>query len=276
MRGDALSRTLIDAEGSACLLMESCLEHVDAAARAIGANRPLLPHSVGRTAFEHALRALHMLDDRASDLERATRRLNEWLYAVSEAKRLRADLIAYGHPGAEGSDDHSGVEARIRERAEGLGLTLSSGAEVRILGTKRASTMELAERYLAGDGGDGLPKTHSRWYASVDHGVETGLLRACEVVQTSSGVGIARAVAMPPAQLAYELQSVPMAMVNGMQLLGRQWCWSDEDAAAGVVKAANRMWDVWHAAIGSFLDDFAPGRERTGLMSMREMTGRLA
>jgi hypothetical protein len=83
-----LDRTLLEADVTATLLIRSAVDHTAAVGGAVSTARPLLPFTIGRTAVEHALRAVHLLDEDASPTDRAERRLNDWAYAVDEAERL--------------------------------------------------------------------------------------------------------------------------------------------------------------------------------------------
>jgi hypothetical protein len=96
---DLLALTIVEADTHAVLVVRSALEHTAAVAESIARERPFLPHSIGRTAVEHALRAMHYLDDQATDKERAARRLNELLYAIEEAERLNIGVIEHGYLG---------------------------------------------------------------------------------------------------------------------------------------------------------------------------------
>lgn len=90
---DIRARTLTEADVQAITLLHSGLEHVVATAQSISAGRALLPHTLARTATEHLLRAQHLLDETATPRERIQRRLNEWLYAITESGYRRHGLL---------------------------------------------------------------------------------------------------------------------------------------------------------------------------------------
>jgi hypothetical protein len=93
-RKDALSQTVLEADMQGALLVRTSLEHLVTLAEAISRRRAWVPHTVARTAIEHALRARHLLDPQATDLQRAARRLNEWMYAISEADKAIATALS--------------------------------------------------------------------------------------------------------------------------------------------------------------------------------------
>jgi len=184
--GDPLALTITEADSHSALLVQSSLEHAGAAAHYISRSSPFVPHSIARTAIEHGLRAMHYMDDRATELERAARRLNEWLYALQESAWLRKGIVAAGHEGAEELPDERPMLDRILARANALGLESKQTKQWWTVGPEpRASTMSIAERYLGSEGAQGVVSMVMRGHAGMDHGVETALLGMTEPGSTA-------------------------------------------------------------------------------------------
>jgi hypothetical protein len=253
---DALARTVVEAEMSATLLARSALEHAAEVADAITGRKSWVPHTLGRTAVEHALRAKHQLDDLASDLTRAARRLNEWMYAIDEAAKLRKGLQQAGHPGSEELPDLEADRERVRARARELGLAISAEGN-RVGSEGRAKTINLAERYLAGEhqgAGTGVPSWQLRRYAAMDHGTETALLLATAAEVGPAGVTLLVPEAMPVPELAFELMAVPLAVINSHRALRHRFEWPASKAATVALDDQNRLLEIWEAAMTEHLD----------------------
>jgi hypothetical protein len=265
---------VVEADVSATLLTRSALEHAAEVADAISGRRAWVAHTLGRTAVEHALRAKHQLDDLASDLARAARRLNEWMYAIDEAAKLRKGVQQAGHPGSEGLPDLEEDRTRARARAVEIGLSVTP--EGNRVGTEgRASTMNLAERYLAGEhqgGGKGMPSWLLRRHAAMDHGIETALLAATEAEVGPAGVTLLVPKALAVPDLAFELMAVPLAIINSHRALRHRFEWPEGKAATVALADQNRLLEIWEAAMTEHLDAVAPLRGRTGLFVDRPFT----
>lgn len=260
--------TLAEAEAHGVLLVRSALEHASAVATAISSRRPFLPHSIGRTALEHALRAHHLLDPDATSIERVGRRLDEWLYAVTESGYRRIGIVKAGHPGSEDVQDETVMVERIRIRAASLGLDVVKGQrdDYRVTPTGRASTMSLAESQL-GAGGAGVPTFLIRNHAAVAHGVETGLL-ACAVdgIDLETGINVPEPMIAEPPDLAYGLMCVPLAMVNAIRALSLRLEWEQSDTRwRDYTRDHARLIETWERAVELSLDAVAPDRPRTGI-----------
>lgn len=269
---DALERTLAEAEASASLLAQSALEHARALAAALSKSVPAVPHSLARTVHEHALRSIQLLDVEISGAERARRRLLEWAYAVQESRRYRDGTIEHGHPGAAESPDPAEAEARVRDRAQQLGLEATTGRHgLKLDGVERLSTLQLGELYLAGNGGGGVPSATQRVMAGMGHGLETGLLRGSSTDDVRGGLREPRLAPMPAELLAFELQGVPLVLSNLVQQLALRFDWPGTRRGAECLRACNRAIDVWLRGVTAHLDDVAPHRERTGLVSRRDL-----
>ena len=164
---DMRARTLTEADVQAITLFHSGLEHVVATAQSLSAGRALLPHTLARTATEHLLRAQHLLDETASPEDRIQRRLNEWLYAITESGYRRQGLLRSEVIATAGltADDlgltESDLLRQAHDRAAAVGEVITDRdpsnkkARVpRVEGTQgRLSTMRLAEIYTAGEAG---------------------------------------------------------------------------------------------------------------------------
>lgn len=188
---DMRARTLTEADVQAITLVHSGLEHVVATAQSISAGRALLPHTLARTATEHLLRAQHLFDETASPDDRIQRRLNEWLYAITESGQRRQGLIKSDVIATAGliPDDLGLSQSELlegaHERAVAVGETITDldpqgkkSRYPRVEGTPgRLSTMRLAEVYTAGEAG-GIPTFTMRSLSASVHGTEIGLLQS--------------------------------------------------------------------------------------------------
>ena len=267
---EVLATTCAEAEAHAALLVQSSLEHADAVAVFISRRSPFLPHSVGRTANEHALRAMHFLDPTVDERERAARRMNEWLYAIKETRRRRVGIVNAGHPGAELMPDEAPMRERIFARAETLGLLVNRTQDGGYVGAlRRVSTMKLAEQYLSAPGGGGVSSAALRLHAGMTHGVETALLSTSEHGERG-GRRLATPKSMEPSVLAFHLMGVLVATVNAIRSLAVRYHWDLEGRAADVLAThqAGAM-DTWQRAIREYLDVVAPDRERSGVFAER-------
>ncbi len=212
---DPLARTVTEADAHACALTQSALEHARIVGDGISNCSPSLPHSVGRTALEHASRAHHQLDDQADDLERASRRLNKWGYAIEQGTYLRSGIVRAGHPGARTMPDLSEQLALVEARANGLGLAITKTRKGQgFVRAGRPGTMELAETYLSGDGGAGVPAFLFRRHSAFAHGLETGLLGQASKNAGPGGVNVLTAQPAPVPEAAFGLMGVPLALGN--------------------------------------------------------------
>ena len=265
---DPLNLTLAEGEAHGVLLVRSALEHTSAVATAISSRRPFLPHSIGRTGLEHALRAHHLLDPDETPTVRAGRRLDEWLYAVTESGYRRIGIVKAGHPNSENLPDEEVMVERIRIRAVSLGMEMvkAGKAGYRVTQTGRASTMRLAESQL-GAGGAGVPAFLIRNHAAVAHGVETGLLAsAVDRIDLDTGTNVPEPTIAEPPDLAYGLMCVPLAMLNAVRALSLCLEWEESDSRwRDYTRDHARLIQTWERAVELSLDAVAPDRPRTGI-----------
>jgi hypothetical protein len=249
----------------------SALDHADAVAHYITRGSPFLPHSIGRTAIAHGLRAMHYLDDQADELERAARRINEWLYALEESARRRKGIVAAGQPGADTMQDEQPILDRMVSRAEALGLPVTKGGQPWHVGDEcRWSTMKLAERYLSGTGGGGVASMVMRSHAAMDHGVETALLGTVADQLGPHGVNVFQPSPMEVPRLAFILMGVPLTSISAIRALHHHYGWpSDDRAAREAAKEQALTIEIWQRAIAEYPDEDAPERPRTGIFGER-------
>jgi hypothetical protein len=148
------------------------------------------------------------------------------------------------------------MQHKALQRALAIGLEVTEGKSPRVGGERRLSTLKLGERYLADKDSTGILSALLRMYASVDHGIETGLLRAAIATPSSFGVNVMTPKAMTPQRLAFELMAVPLAVVSAMRTLSHRFGWSDE-----VVQPMHRehtsMLDIWRRAIEEYEDEMS-------------------
>lgn len=272
-RLDPLARTLAEADAHAVLLLRSGLEHAVIVAQALSSGRAFVPLTVARTAAEHCLRAQYLLDPEVAGLERAGRRLNDWLYAVTESERQRVAIVKAGHPRSEEIKDATEQLAKVDDRAAELGLTVSGKDDRRhIVGVERRPTpMVLGERYLSDPAAFGVTSTVFRTKNAVTHGLETGLLAAAVEVSTSYEVQSMKPQQMEVGLLAFSVMSVPLAVFNATRAMAVRFGRGGGDPRwEKVVRVRDELTEVWGAAISAHLDEIAPDRPRTGLFGPLE------
>lgn len=274
--GDVLGATCADADGHAALLVQSSLEHAEAVAHYITRRSPVLPHTIGRTAVEHAFRALHYLDPEADELERATRRLNEWLYALEETGRRRQGIVEAAHPGADHMPDELPMRERIFAKAADLGLKVTRSRGNYYVGSQpRRSTMWLAERYLSAMGGEGVASAAMRLLAGMDHGVETALLSSAAYAAEPTGFKIHRLGAMATPFIAFCLMAVPVASINAIRALGSRNGWSAHDKlTCSLLIEQEAALVIWTRSIREYLDVVAPARADWDIRPFQERCDR--
>jgi hypothetical protein len=265
---DPLELTLTEADVHGVTLLRSALEHVDAVGSAVSGRRAYLPVTIGRSAVEHALRVQHLLDADEAPLTRARRRLDEWLYAVTESGFQRVGIQKASHPGSESMPDESAMVERIRLRAQELGFEMVKQKRTgyRVSERGRASTMRLAEDHL-GAGGAGVPRFLIQNHGAVVHGVETGLLASAKDREDpETGLNVPEpAIADPPA-LAFGLMCVPLSAINAVRAVVLRFGWPDEGAPARrYMRDRDRLLEQWERAVTGYLDEHAPDRPRSGV-----------
>lgn len=245
---DMRARTLTEADVQAITLVHSGLEHVVATAQSISAGKALLPHTLARAATEHLLRAQHLLDETASPDVRIQRRLNEWLYAITESGHRRQGLLTSDVVATAGlnPDDlgqpQSDLIQEVRERADAVGEMITdrdpAGKKVRaarVEGTPgRISTMRLAEIYTAGEAG-GIPAFTMRSLSASVHGTEIGLLQSFSddsPADPSLGDVIVPVPAqLDPPTLAFSLLGVVLSLVNATDSIRSRFAWANHTKA---------------------------------------------
>lgn len=267
---DALARTLAEADVHAVSLLRSALEHAVVTAQAISAGRAFVPLTTGRTATEHAVRAQYLFDAEAPRLERAARRMNEWLFAIEEREWQRKGIVAASHPGADQIEDSSRQLRLVEERvaALGLGLEKSRNGRRHISGyEERPGPMVLSERYLSDADAHGVTTAIFKTKHAFMHGLETGLLSASVEVPSSFEVQLMRPQQMPVGDLAFSLLQVAFSAFNATRAMAVRFeRGGDGDVAWGrLIKNRESLLETWAAPISSGLDEMAPDRPRTGL-----------
>lgn len=264
---EALARTVAEAEVHAVALVRSGLEHADLVSRTVARGLAYAPHTVGRTAEEHLLRALHYLvTTRAEQLgsaddQRAIAevRLNQVLANLNESERLQSGLL-----GSDWSDivDRQAVEDqwdRCREITEALGWEIEPKRAARLAHTKdgRLSTMNLASIYLADQDtsnfdGRVLTQLIARTHGSTAHGYETGLLSSTRVVPREDLAFAALTIEpeqMEVGALTFDLMLVPLCVGNTVDALAERFGWNDGKAYGTYVTARGRMVQTWSEVV---------------------------
>ena len=264
---DMRARTLTEADVQAITLVHSGLEHVVATAQSISARRALLPHTLARTATEHLLRAQYLLDETASSDDRIQRRLNEWLYAITESGFRRQGLINSDVIATAGltPDDlglsQSDLVQEAHERAAALGETITDrdpkGKKARVPrveGTPgRISTMRLAEVYTAGAAG-GIPAFTMRGLPASVHGTEIGVLQSFSddaPADPSLGDVIVPVPAqLDPPTLAFSLLGVVLSLVNATHSIRMRFAWPNHTKAdRRYERAKDALLATWSTAL---------------------------
>lgn len=264
---DMRARTLTEADVQAITLVHSGLEHVVATAQSISAGRALLPHTLARTATEHLLRAQHLLDETASPDDRIQRRLNEWLYAITESGQRRQGLINSDVIATAGltPDDlglsQSDLMHEAHERADALGETITDrdpngrkSRYARVDGTLgRLSTMRLAEVYTAGEAG-GIPSFTMRSLSATVHGTEIGVLQSfsedAPEDPTLGDVIVPDPVQLDPPTLAFSLLGVVLSLLNTTDSIRVRFGWPNQSKAdRRYDRAKDALMATWSAAL---------------------------
>ena len=213
---------------------------------------------------------MHQLDDQSTDKERASRRLQEWVEALVETQKLREGIVKASHPKAGTLPDESVMRAQLTERALGIGLAVSGeGKRLLVGGHRRLDRMKLAELYLAGDGGGGVPSVLMRRHAAAAHGYETALLGSVSDTPGPGGLNLLTPRPLETRLLTFELMGVPLAICNAVGLLARRFGWRDLKEYDIAGREQDRALAVWKAAMTSHLNDVARERPRTGLVTAR-------
>ncbi len=240
-----------------------------ATAQSITAGKALLPHTLARTATEHLLRTHHLLDETATSRERIQRRLNEWLYAITEAGHrrqglLNSDVIATA--GLTPADLGLPLPDQLHEayeRAAAVGETITNlganGKKIRVPrveGTPgRISTMSLAEIYTAGGAG-GIPAFTMRSLSASVHGTEIGVLQSFSNDSPADpylgGVIVPEPAQLDPPALAFSLLGVVLTVVNTTDSIRIRFGWPDHTPAdRRYERAKDALIRIWSTAIGT-------------------------
>lgn len=265
---EALARTVAEAEVHAVALVRSGLEHADLVSRTVARGLAYAPHTVGRTAEEHLLRALHYLvTTRAEELgsaddQRAIAevRLNQVLANLNESERLQSGLL-----GSDWSDivNRQTVDdqwARCREVADALGWEVErTRGAARLAQTKegRLSTMNLASIYLVDQDtshfdGRVLTQLIARTHGSTAHGYETGLLSSTRLEPRDDLAFAALTIEpeqMEVGKLTFDLMLVPLCVGNTVDALAERFGWNDRKAYETYMAARSRMVEAWTEAV---------------------------
>jgi hypothetical protein len=248
-----LARTVTEADYHATMLVMSAVEHLDVLGWSIKRGDAFAPAGIGRTAAEHALRAHHQLDNDASDLERARRRLHEWTYAVNENAILYKGL----RDSAQLDDDTRGPDVQyeaIAARATVLGWDLAfkknrQGLDEGRIGGEphRQSTMALGRTYLDPER-TGIVDALFRTYGALTHGLETGLLTTTTETPTRYGTNLSTPRQPEPSFLAILLLAAPLAAVNAVNAMRIRFGWPPGRTDEAYTKAGQAMIDIWYEA----------------------------
>lgn len=258
---DSLQFTLTEADVHAVLLVRSALAHADEVGRAVSARQPFLPNSVGRIVVEHALRARFLLDEGATPLQRAERRLDDLLYAVTESERQREEFARQAGLGDGSLGDMSGVLKQVEARAVALGFTVfttkTGGRRVSEAG--RPGTGALAERYLAGEH-PGVLALLVRGHAASIHGVETALLDAAtDAFDPETGINMPQPMVMDAPRLSVALIGVPLALIATFDSLITRFEWPKEGSAwRAYERDRSRLLETWATAANAADEDPGP------------------
>lgn len=265
---DLRARTLTEADVQAITLVRSGLEHVIATAQSISAGRALLPHTLARTATEHLLRAQHLLDETASPDDRIQRRLNEWLYAITESGQRRQGLVNSDVIATAGltPDDlglsQSDLLQEAHERAAAVGETITErdpqGKRTRyprVEGTPgRLSTMRLAEIYTAGEA-RGIPSFTMRNLSATVHGTEIGVLQSfSDAAPEDPSLGdviVPEPIQLDPPTLAFSLLGVLLSLLNTTDSIRVRFGWPNHSKAdRRYDRAKDALMATWSSALG--------------------------
>ena len=272
-----MARTLAEADVHGVSLMRSALEHAVVTGHAIIAGRVFVPLTTGRTATEHAVRSQYLPDSNVSDLERASRRMNEWLHAIQEREWQRMGIVSAGHPGAGDIEDGARQLRLVEERVAALGLTLRENRKGRQVAEleARPGPMLLSERYLSDAEANGVTTATFKAKHAVTHGLEKGLLSASVEAPSSYEVQLMRPQQPVPGDLAYLLMQVPLSAFNSTrsmavlpEIRGQMAFPLHELSKIRPAKLDRRA-----AAVSASLDDVAPERSRTGLFGAIDGSG---
>jgi hypothetical protein len=251
--GDPVATALCEADVHAVVLLQSGLDHTEAAARAMGARSAFLPHTIGRTAAEHLSRAQHLLDPGAAQEERVDRRLNELAYAIDEGSQRRDSIVRHGHIAADDAGvDRAELLQDLDNRAASLGREILRTKRGRpyVAGTDgRASSMNLLETYTAG-GAIGIPSFTNRGASAVLHGTELGLLHCTKddprAHATNPRVHVPISAPMEVPNLAFSMLSVLLTVLNATEAAADRLGWPRETKAHLVhARDSDRAQDVW-------------------------------
>lgn len=257
----ALEFTLTEADVHAVLLVRSALAHADDVGRAVSARQPFLPSSVGRTAVEHALRARFLLDDGATPRDRAERRLDDLLYAVTESERQREGFARQAGLAEGELGDMSAMLTQIEARAKALGFTVTrtKAGGRRVSESGRPGTGTLAERYLSGEH-PGVLALLVRSHAASSHGVETALLDAAtDAFDPETGVNMPQPAVPNATRLSIALMGVPLGLVATFDTLVTRFEWpKDGKAWRTYERDRTRLLETWSAAANAPDEDPTP------------------
>jgi hypothetical protein len=257
---DPLQLTLLEADVQAVMLTRSALAHADEVGRAVSTKRAFLPHSVGRICVEHGLRALHLADTDASPEQRAERRLNDLLHAVTEGERQRISFAKKAKLVAGELRDATEALNDVKARAQALGLEVIETKRGRRVGDDgRASTLALAERYLAGSH-PGVAEFLVRGHGASVHGIETAFLAsAADQVDPVTGINVPSPELHDPSTLALTLMGVPLAVDNAFRAVASRFQWPAQGNAWRTWdKAHGRQLETWATAIDAAPDPTPP------------------
>lgn len=264
---EALARTVAEAEVHAVALVRSGLEHADLVSRTVARGLAYVPHTVGRTAEEHLLRALHYLvTTRAEELgsvddQRAIAevRLNQVLANLNESERLQSGLLGSDWSNVVNRQTVDDQWERCRGITEALGWEIERKRAPRLAHTKdgRLSTMNLASIYLADQDtsdfdGRVLTQLIARTHGSTAHGYETGLLSSTRVEPRDDLAFAALTIEpeqMEVGKLTFDLMLVPLCVGNTVDALAERFGWNDSKAYETYLAARGRMVETWAEAV---------------------------
>lgn len=265
---EALARTVAEAEVHAVALVRSGLEHADLVSRTVARGLAYAPHTVGRTAEEHLLRALHYLvTSRAEELgsiddQRAIAevRLNQVLSNLHESERLQSGLLESDWGDVVNRQTVDDQWDRCRAIAKSIGWAIERTRQVaRLAHTPkgRLSTMTLASTYLADQDtslfdGRVLTQLIARTHGAIAHGYETGLLSSTRM-ETRDDLAFAALTIEPEqmevGQLTFDLMLVPLCVGNTVDALAERFGWADGKAYETYMAARGKMIEAWATAV---------------------------
>lgn len=264
---EALARTVAEADVHAITLVHSGLEHANLVARTVSRGLAYTPHTIARTTEEHLLRALHyQVTDRIAELGSkddqlaiAEVRFNQVLSNLSESGRLTGGLAATEWAAFTNDDVVAEQWRETRSRIDALGWKIETRRGIGKLAhtAGRASTMELAAKYLADEddsvvNGQAITQLIIRTRGSASHGYETGLLSSTRLEPLGDLPFAALTIEprqMEVGELMFSLMTVPISVANAIDALAARFGWTQSVEFRRYETKKSRMLEAWIGAV---------------------------